>query len=97
MDLVSELTEELVSNGLSVFIFHGKGIVEQDLIPSRQWEWNKPTVFFKNVDINKVETFVDVEEVAFTIFSKNILFNSPGKIQNYISSDYSLDINSSDI
>ena len=91
LDLVSELAEELVSNGLGVFIFHGKGIVEQDLIPSRQW--NKPIVF-KNVDINKeFETFVDVEEVGFTIFSKNGLFNSPGKIPNYISSDYSLDIN----
>lgn len=94
LDLVSELTETLVSNGLSVFIFHGKGIVEQDLIPSRQW--NKPTVF-KNVDINIVETFIDVEEVGFTIFSKNSLFNSPGKIPNYISGDYSLDINNSDI
>ena len=94
LDLVSELVEELVSNGLSVFIFHGKGIVEQDLIPSRQW--NKPTVF-KNVDINKVETFVDVEEVGFTIFSKNSLFNSPEKIPNYIPDDYLLDINSSDI
>ena len=94
MNLVSELVEELVSNGLSVFIFHGNGIVEQDLIPSRQW--NKPIVF-KNVDINKVETFVDVEEVGFTIFSKNSLFNSPGKIPNYISDDYLLDINSSDI
>lgn len=94
LNLVSELVEELVSNGLSVFIFHGNGIVEQDLIPSRQWD--KPTVF-KNVDINKVETFVDVEEVGLTIFSKNSLFNSPGKIPNYISDDYLLDINSSDI
>ncbi|WP_338789573.1 hypothetical protein [Metabacillus sp. FJAT-53654] len=49
-----------------------EGIVEKDLIPSRQW--NKPTLF-KNVDINKVETFIDVEEVGFTIFSKNCLFN----------------------
>ncbi|MBT2668898.1 hypothetical protein J7J00_26215 [Bacillus sp. ISL-4] len=94
LNLVSELAKELVSNGLSVFIFHGKGIVEQDLIPSRQW--NRPIVF-KNFDINKVETFVDMEEVGFTIFSKNSLFNSPGKIPNYISDDYSLDINSSDI
>jgi len=68
--------------------------VEQDLIPSRQW--NKPTVF-KNVGINKIETFVDVKEVGFTIFSKNSLFNSPKKIPNYISDDYLLNINSSDI
>lgn len=94
MNLVSELAEGLVNNGLSVFIFYGKGIVEQDLNPSRQW--NKP-ILFKNVDINKVETFIDVEEVGFTILSKNGLFNSPRKISNYILGDYSLDINSSDI
>ena len=94
LNLVSKLVEELVSNGLSVFIFHGNGIVEQDLIPSRQWD--KPTVF-KNVDINKVEAFVDVEEVGFIMFSKNSLFNSPRKIPNYISDDYLLDIHSSDI
>ncbi|MED4261669.1 hypothetical protein [Priestia aryabhattai] len=91
---VSGLAEELVNNGLSIFIFYGEGIVEQDLIPSRQW--NKP-IEFKNVDIDKVDTFVDVEEVGFTIFSKSDLFNSPGKVQNYIPRSYSLDINSSDI
>lgn len=94
MNLVSQLTEVLVSNGLSVFIFHGEGIVEKDLIPSRQWY--KPTVF-KNLDINKVETFIEVEEVGLSIFSKNSLITSPGKIRNYISSDYSLDVNNSDI
>ncbi|MGM0921272.1 MAG: hypothetical protein ACQEWW_08600 [Bacillota bacterium] len=94
LKLVSELAEVLVSNGLGIFIFHGRGIVDRDLIPSRQW--NKPTVF-KNLDVNKVETFVEVEEVGFTIFTKSILFNSPGKIPNYISGDYSIDINSSDI
>ena len=94
LNLVSKLVEELVSNGLSIFIFHGNGIVEQDLIPSRQWD--KPTVF-KNVDINKVEAFVDVEEVGFIMFSKNNLFNLPRKIPNYISDDYLLDIHSSDI
>ena len=94
LDLVSGLAEVLVNNGLSIFIFYGEGIVEQDLIPSRQW--NKP-IEFKNVDIDKVNTFIDVEEVGFTIFSKSDLFNSPGKVQNYIPRYYSLDINSSDI
>ena len=94
MSHVSGLAEELVNNGLSIFIFYGEGIVEQDLIPLRQW--NKP-IEFKNVDIDKVDTFVDVEEVGFTIFSKSDLFNSPGKVQNYIPRSYSLDINSSDI
>lgn len=70
---VSGLAEVLVNNGLSIFIFYGEGIVEQDLIPSRQW--NKP-IEFKNVDIDKVDTFVDVEEVGFTIFSKSNLFNT---------------------
>ncbi|MDN3233100.1 hypothetical protein [Priestia megaterium] len=94
LELVSGLAEVLVNNGLSVFIFHGEGIVEQDLIPSRRW--NKP-IKFNNVDINKVETFVDVYEVGFTIFSKSDLFNSPGKIPHYIPNHYLLDINSSDI
>jgi len=94
LDLVSGLAEVLVNNGLSIFIFYGEGIVEQDLIPSRQW--NKP-IEFKNVDIDKVNTFIDVEEVGFTIFSKSDLFNSPRKVQNYIPRYYSLDINSSDI
>jgi len=94
LDIVGGLAEVLVNNGLSVFIFQGEGIVEQDLIPSRQW--NKP-IEFKNVDIHKVDTFVDMEEVGFTIFSKSVLFNSPGKVQNYIPGYYSLDINSSDI
>ena len=91
---VSGLAEELVNNGLSVFIFYGEGIVEQDLIPSRQW--NKP-IEFNSVDINKVDTFVDVYEVGFTIFSKSELFNSPEKIPDYIPNHYLLDINSSDI
>jgi len=94
LDLVSRLAEVLVNNGLSVFIFYGEGIIEQNLIPSRQW--NKP-IEFKNVDIDKVDTFVDLEEVGFTIFSKNDLFNSPEKVQKYIPRHYSLDINSSDI
>ncbi|WP_322385575.1 hypothetical protein, partial [Clostridium perfringens] len=68
------------------------GIVEQNLIPSRQW--NKP-IEFNNVDIHKVDTFVDVYEVGFTILSKNVLFNSPEKVQHYIPGYYSLDINSS--
>ncbi|MEK1832519.1 hypothetical protein AAAC51_37185 [Priestia megaterium] len=93
MDHVSGLAEELVNNGLSVFIFHGEGNVEQDFIPSRQW--NKPTEF-KNVDINKVDTFMDVYEVGFTIFSKSDLFNSPEKIPHYIPNHYLLDINNSD-
>jgi len=91
---ISGLAEELVNNGLSVFIFHGEGLAEQDLIPSRQW--NKP-IEFKNVNINKVDTFVDLYEVGFTIFSKSNLFNSPEKIPHYIPNYYSLDINSSDI
>ncbi|MDW4511853.1 hypothetical protein R7236_26115 [Priestia megaterium] len=91
---VSGLAEELVNNGLSVFIFHGEGIVEQDLIPSRQW--NKP-IEFNNVDITKVDTFMDVYEVGFTIFSKSELFNSPEKIPDYIPNNYLLDINSSNI
>ncbi|NEW00664.1 hypothetical protein GYH73_002230 [Bacillus megaterium] len=94
LDLVSGLAEVLVNSGLSIFIFYGEGIIEEDLIPSRQW--NKP-IEFKNVDIYNVDTFVDVEEVGFTIFSKSDLFNSPGKVQNYIPGCYSLDINSSDI
>ncbi|MBX9966167.1 hypothetical protein ACFW1J_00145 [Priestia aryabhattai] len=94
LDLVSRLAEVLVNNGLGVFVFYGEGLAEQDLIPSRQW--NKP-IEFKNVDIHKVDTFVDVEEVGFTIFSKSNLFNTPGKVQNYIPGCYSLDINSSDI
>jgi len=49
------------------------------------------------MSIYKVDTFIDVEEVGFTIFSKSDLFNSPGKVQNYIPRYYSLDINSSDI
>lgn len=94
LTVVSELVEVLVNNGMSIFIFYGDGIVEQDLIPLRQW--NKP-IEFKNVDINKVDTFIDMEEVGFTIFSKSELFNSHRKVQNYIPHYYSLDINSSDI
>lgn len=96
LGIIGVLSSQLVSNGLSVFIFHGTGLVEQDLIPSRKWN-KQPRFFFSNVDINKVETFVDVEEVGITVFTKSNRFNSPGKISNYISGDYSLDTNSSDI
>lgn len=95
LHLISKLAEVLVCNGLGVFIFHGEDLSEEDLIPAKQWV-DKPTIF-KNLDVNKVETFIDVEEGGFSIFTKSSLFNSPEKIPKYISSDYLLDINSSDI
>ncbi|MGM0838710.1 MAG: hypothetical protein ACQEV7_21450 [Bacillota bacterium] len=95
LHLISKLAEELVCNGLSVFIFHGKDLSEQDLIPPKYWV-DKPLVF-KNLDVNKLETFLDIEEVGFTIFTKSSLFDSPEKIPNYIPNDYLLNIDSSDI
>ncbi|MEA3318656.1 MAG: hypothetical protein U9Q88_01425 [Bacillota bacterium] len=95
LQLISKLAEELVSNGLSVFIFHGNDLSEQDLIPPKHW-MDKPLIF-ENLDVNKIETFVDIEEVGFTIFTKSSLFDSPEKIPNYIPNDYLLNIDSSDI
>lgn len=95
LHLISKLAKDLVCNGISVFIFHGKDLSEQDLIPPKHWT-DKPLVF-KNLDFNKLETFLDIEEVGFTIWTRSSLFDSPKKITNYIPSNYFLNIDSSDI
>ncbi|MBM7621127.1 hypothetical protein JOC95_003000 [Bacillus tianshenii] len=95
LPIISKLTEELVCNGLNVFIFHGKGLSEQELIPPKHWG-DKP-LEFKNLNVEKVETFVDIEEVGFTVFTKSSLLNSPKKISHYFEGDYYLDVNNSDI
>ncbi|WP_010198101.1 hypothetical protein [Bacillus sp. m3-13] len=69
LHIISKLAEELVCNGLSVFIFHGKDLSEQDLIPPKHWV-DEPLVF-KNLDVNKLETFLDIEEMGFTIFTRS--------------------------
>ncbi|AQU79548.1 hypothetical protein [Planococcus faecalis] len=84
---------ELVLNGLEVFIFFGEDISEVDLVPTRNWD--SPTEF-KNLDFDKVETFIDVYEVGLTIFTKNEKFNSPKKVTPYISADYLFDLENSD-
>ncbi|UAL46436.1 MULTISPECIES: hypothetical protein [Sutcliffiella] len=95
LHLISKLAEDLVCNGLSVFIFHGIDLSEQDLIPPKHWV-DKPLVF-KNLDVNKLETFLDIGEVGFTIFTRSSLFDSPEKIPTYIPNDYFLNIDSSDV
>lgn len=94
LELICISTVELVLNGLEVFIFFGENISETDLIPTR--DCDKPTEF-KKLDFDKVETFIDVYEVGLTIFTKNETYNSPKKVMHYISKDYSLDLESSNI
>ncbi|MGE8077380.1 hypothetical protein [Peribacillus loiseleuriae] len=94
LDAICDISVDLALNGISVFIFYGQGLYEEDLVPSRQW--NKP-IEFKNLDFQKVETFIDVSEVGFTLFSKNNTFNSPRKVSHFISAAYSLDVENSDI
>ncbi|MCJ1909004.1 hypothetical protein [Planococcus ruber] len=93
LEWVCTSTVELVLNGLEVFIFFGEDISEVDLVPTRNWD--RPTEF-KNLDFDKVETFIDVSEVGLTLFTKNETYNSPRKLTPYISADYSLDLENSD-
>lgn len=93
LEWVCTNTVELVLNGLEVFIFFGEDISEVDLVPTRNWDG--PTEF-KNLNFDKVETFIDVYEVGLTIFTKNEKYNSPKKFIPYISADYSLDLENSD-
>src|SRR5690606_34397220 len=93
LEWVCTSTVELVLNGLEVFIFFGEDISEGDLVPTRNWD--SPTEF-KNLDFDKVETFMDVYEVGLTIFTKNEKYNSPKKVTPYISPDYLLDLENSD-
>lgn len=85
---------ELISNGLEVFIFFGEDISEVDLIPTRNGD--KPTEF-KNLDFDKIETFMNIYEVGLMLFTKNETYNSPEKVIQYISEHYSLDLENSDI
>ncbi|MDN3451814.1 MAG: hypothetical protein WBF39_18045 [Planococcus donghaensis] len=93
LEWVCTSTVELVLNGLEVFIFFGEDISEGDLVPRRNWD--SPTEY-KNLDFDKVETFMDVYEVGLTIFTKNEKYNSPKKVTSYISADYLLDLVNSD-
>ncbi|MGG0655288.1 hypothetical protein [Rummeliibacillus pycnus] len=94
LEVICDCTVDLVLNGLSVFIFLGQGISEVNLVPTR--DWDKP-IEFNNLDFEKVETFIAVEEVGLTIFSKNDKYNSPRKVTHYISEAYLLDMENSDI
>lgn len=94
LEIICDSTVELVLNGMSVSIFFGQGISEENLVPTRNWD--KP-IEFKNLDFGKVETFIGVHEVGLSIFSKNDKYNSPRKVTHYISEAYSLDIENSDI
>ncbi|MEE3952788.1 hypothetical protein [Peribacillus frigoritolerans] len=94
LEVICESTVDLVLNGLSVFIFFGQGLSKGNLVPTRNWD--KP-IEFKNLDFEKVDTFIDVHEVGLTIFSKNDKYNSPRKVTHYISESYSLDMENSDI
>lgn len=68
LEVICSSTVDLVLNGLSVFIFFGHGLSEGNLVPTINWD--KP-IEFKNLDFDKVDTFIDVHEVGLTIFSKN--------------------------
>jgi len=94
LEAICNISVDLALNGISVFIFYGQGLYEEDLVPSSQW--NNP-IEFKNLDFQKVETFIDISEVGTTIFSRNNKFNSPRKVSHFISASYSLDVENSDI
>ncbi|MEC0300498.1 hypothetical protein [Peribacillus frigoritolerans] len=94
LEVICDCTVDLVLNGLSVFIFSGQGLSEGNLVPTRSWD--KP-IEFKNLDFEKVDTFINVHEVGLAIFSKNDKYNSPRKVTHYISEAYSLDLENSDI
>ncbi|MBY6035975.1 hypothetical protein KUV80_04905 [Fictibacillus nanhaiensis] len=94
LEMICNITVDLVLNGLNVFIFFGQGLSEENLVPSRNWD--KP-IEFKHLDFEKVDTFIDVYEVGLTIFSKNDKFCSPRKVAHCISKAYSLDVENSDI
>ncbi|WKA57072.1 hypothetical protein QWY16_11205 [Planococcus shenhongbingii] len=92
--VICESTVELASNGMRIFIFFGEGLSEADLVPTKKW--GGPTEF-RNLDFGKVETFIDVQEVGLTVFTKNEKYNTPRKVTHCISEDYALDLMSSDL
>lgn len=94
LKVVCDLSEEVASIRLSVYIFHGEGLSVTNLIPTKYW--SKPTVF-NDLDFQKVETFIKINEVGPTIYSKNSLFNTPIKVINFIPAHYKLDLENSDI
>lgn len=94
LKIVCDLSEEVASAGLSVYIFHGGGLSVTNLIPTTHW--SKPTVF-NDLDFQKVETFIEITEVGPTIYSKSSLFNTPVKVINFIPAHYKLDLENSDI
>jgi len=79
---------------LSAYIFFGEGLSEEALVPTTSW--NKPTEF-KMLNFESVETFIDVQEVGLTIFTSNEKYNTPEKVTHYISKDYLLDRENSDV
>jgi len=94
LEVLCECTVDLVLNGLSVYIFFGEGLSEEALVPTSNW--NKPTEFQK-LNFESVETFIDVQEVGLTIFTSNEKYNTPEKVTHYVSKDYLLDRENSDI
>lgn len=49
------------------------------------------------LNFESVETFMDVQEVGLTIFTSNEKYNTPEKVTHYISKDYLLDRENSDV
>lgn len=94
LEVLCECTVDLVLNGLSAYIFFGEGLSEEALVPTTSW--NKPTEF-KMLNFESVETFMDVQEVGLTIFTSNEKYNTPEKVTHYISKDYLLDRENSDV
>lgn len=91
---ICECTVDLVLNGLSAYIFFGEGLSEENLVPTSNR--NKQTEFNK-LNVESVETFIDVHEVGLTIFTRNQKYNTPEKVTHYVSKGYSLDRKNSDI
>ena len=94
LEAICDISVDLALNGISVFIFYGEGIYEEDLVPSRKW--NKP-IEFKNLDFPIILKMIIIFTARFTLVSKNNIFNSPRKVSHFISAAYSLDVENSDM
>ena len=85
---------ELTANGLSVFIFKGDGLTERDCLVSRT---GNGLIEFPNLDLHLLESFMEINEVGLTLFTKSKKFFTPVKLAQYIPSKYEMDRENSDI
>lgn len=94
LEALCQAATELTANGLSVFIFKGDGLTERDCLVSRT---GNGLLEFPNLDLHLLESFMEINEVGLTLFTKNEKFFTPVKLAQYIPSKYKMDLENSDI